>query len=268
MPVLSGAEDQPGYVDPINQRAPQQDRTQELQLFMMSIRNQHSGSYAGSYSSEGGAYGITVSAWDAMARRAGLDGADMRDTAMQDYVAAWTMKAYFAKYQNWALVALAWQKGTRAADNVVKSLDRDPQYVQSWEIDNYYDDTSVHAVMSDMGKLGYRGITGEADLNPTLEQGVNRPTQVITGTGRVSVEDTYNATVRALRDEFAAEGKANAPSASEVLFQQIDEWSNSVAGGARQDYRTDVSQVQADRSQVQTDSKGQQLESMKIERQK
>ncbi len=272
MPVLTGPDQQPmrpvgapgGVIDPdLSPVTPQQERSKELQQFMMSVKRQSSGSFQGNYQSNGGAYGIDAARWDMMARRAGLDGADMRDPGMQDYVAAWTMKALYSKYQNWNLVALAWSSGSGAADAVIVQSRKDPAAVNLQDIANFYDAGYSTAVMNNMANLGYKGITQESDL--TLEESVNRPTRVITGTGRVSIEDTYNATARALWDEAKAEDAKAMPSATEVLFAQIDEWSQSVAGGARRDFRTDVSSVQAERGMTDTESKGQELSPMRIE---
>lgn len=250
-----------GYVTPPTD-VPQMQRSQELQLFMMSVKRQASGSYTGNYQSSGGAYGIDAERWDLMARRAGLDGAIMRDPAMQDYVAAWTMKALYSKYQNWNLVALAWSSGEGAAAAVIVQSRKAPSAVTIRDIDSFYDSGYASSVMDNMANLGYRGVTQESDL--TLEQAVNNPTRVITGTGNVSIEDTYNATARALFDEALAEDAKAMPSAAETLFAQIDSWSQSVAGGARQDFRTDVSSVQAERGIADSESKGQSLSPMEI----
>ncbi len=264
MPVL------PGYNAPDPEASPSQpsvpgpmEATQELQLFMMAVRNQNSGSYVGSYGGTGGAYGISANRWDLMARRAGLDGADMRDPAMQDYVAAWTMRTLYAKYRNWNLVALAWSNGEGAANEVVKVLNKNPESVTLDDIDGFFGDTTSRIVF-DMKKLGWKGVTGEGDLeSQTLAP--PQPTQVITGTGNVNIEDPYNATRRALFDERQNEQRANEPSASEVLFQQIDAWSQSVAGGARADYRTDLSTVQAEKGLGSGTTSANELKPMKIE---
>jgi hypothetical protein len=230
---------------------------------MMSVRRQSSGSFTGNYHANGGAYGIDASRWDAMARRAGLDGANQQDPGMQDYVAAWTMKALYSKYRNWNLVALAWNSGSGAAAEVVLSTRKAPESVTLADISDFGYSTYTSGVMANMSKLGYKGVTQESDL--TLEQAVNRPTQVITGTGNVSVEDTYNATARALWDEAKDQDAKAMPSAAETLFSQIDQWSQSVAGGARRDFRTDVSAVQAERGIGNSESKGQELAPMTIE---
>lgn len=255
-----------GRPDPENTaptEVPLMERTKELQLFMMSIKRQASGSFSGNYQSSGGAYGIDAARWDMMARRAGLDGAVMRDPGMQDYVAAWTMKALYGKYRNWNLVALAWSSGSGAADAVIVQSRKDPAAVTLRDIDDFYDAGYASSVMSNMANLGYRGVTQESDL--TLEESVNRPTRIITGTGNVSLEDTYNATARALWDEALAEDEKSMPSAAETLFAQIDSWSQSVAGGARRDFRTDVSSVQAERGLADSENKGQSLSPMRIE---
>jgi len=275
MPVLTGADQQPGaqlpgYNEPdpdLKESAPSvpgpMEKTKELQLFMMAVRNQTSGSYAGSYGGTTGAYGIDANRWDMMARRAGLDGANMRDPAMQDYVAAWTMRALFAKYRNWNLVSLAWSNGEGAANKVIKASNKNPESVTLNDISKSYKVDAVWKVILDMEKLGWKGVTGEGDLDPTL--GPALPTQVITGTGNVNVEDPYNATRRALFDERENEQRANEPSASEVLFQQIDAWSQSVAGGARADYRTDLSTVQAEKGLGSGTTSANELKPMKIE---
>ena len=254
-----------GKPDPENTptEAPLMERSKELQLFMMSVRRQSSGSYSGAYNANGGAYGIDASRWDAMARRAGLDGANMQDPGMQDYVAAWTMKALYGKYRNWNLVALAWNSGSGAASAVVVQSRKAPESVTLNDINDFYDSSYTSGVMSNMANLGFKGVTQESDL--TLEEAVNRPTRVLTGTGNVSIEDTYNATARALWDEAKDQDAKAMPSAAETLFSQIDQWSQSVAGGARRDFRTDVSAVQAERGIGKSESKGQELDPMTIE---
>ena len=268
MPVL------PGYDAPDPEATPSQptqpsvpgpmEKTKELQLFMMAVRNQTSGSYAGSYGGTTGAYGIDANRWDMMARRAGLDGANMRDPAMQDYVAAWTMRALFAKYRNWNLVSLAWSNGEGAANKVIKASNKNPESVTLNDISKSYKVDAVWKVILDMEKLGWKGVTGEGDLE-SQELAPPRPTQIITGTGNVAIEDPYNATLRALYDERQNEQRANEPSASEVLFQQIDGWSQSVAGGARADYRTDLSTVQAEKGLGSGTTSANELKPMKIE---
>jgi hypothetical protein len=259
----AGAPSGPPAANTTPQEAPLLERSKELQLFMMSVRRQSSGSFTGNYHANGGAYGIDASRWDAMARRAGLDGANQQDPGMQDYVAAWTMKALYSKYRNWNLVALAWNSGSGAAAEVVLSTRKAPESVTLADISDFGYSTYTSGVMANMSKLGYKGVTQESDL--TLEQAVNRPTQVITGTGNVSVEDTYNATARALWDEAKDQDAKAMPSAAETLFSQIDQWSQSVAGGARRDFRTDVSAVQAERGIGNSESKGQELAPMTIE---
>ncbi len=254
-----------GAPDPENTptETPLLERSKELQLFMMSVRRQSSGSHSGNYHSNGGAYGIDASRWDAMARRAGLDGANMQDPGMQDYVAAWTMKALYSKYRNWNLVALAWSSGAGAASAVIVQSRKAPESVTLSDISAFYDASYTSGVMGNMQKLGFKGVTQESDLS--LEEAVNRPTRVITGTGNVSIEDTYNATARALWDEAKDQDAKAMPSAAETLFSQIDQWSQSVAGGARRDFRTDVSSVQAERGMGESESKGQELPPMTIE---
>lgn len=274
MPVMEGSDSlRPvgapgGAIDPdlTQPEIPVISKTKELQLFMMSVRNQSSGSYSGSYSGPQGAYGIDPGRWDLMARRAGLGGADMRDPGMQDYVAAWTMKALYGRYHNWNLVALAWSNGTGAADSVIKQSNKNPDAVSLADIELFYKGGFTAGVVHGMAKLGWKNIQGEADLDPGLTQlGSQQPHRTITGTGNVAIEDTYNATIRALLSEADAEKRSNAPSASEIMFQQIDGWSQSVAGGARADYRTDVSEVQSDVSQASGSGSGQELKPMEIE---
>ena len=141
-------------------------------------------------------------------------------------------------------------------------LNKNPESITLNDIDGLFGDTTSRIIF-DMKKLGWKGVTGEGDLDPTL--GPPLPNQVITGTGNVNVEDPYNATRRALFDERENEQRANEPSASEVLFGQIDAWSQSVAGGARADYRTDLSTVQAEKGQVSGTTSANELKPMRIE---
>ena len=276
MPVLEGDQPPEQYTAPGEQPVekpvdkpapveapPQFEKTKELQFFMMSVRNRSSGSFQGNYSQPGGAYGIDSSRWDLMARRAGLEGANMKDTAMQDYVAAWTMRMLYAKYENWALVALAWSEGEGTANNLIKSMGRAPEHIQWWEVNEYTDNSFVGDVKNDMRKLGWKGIEGESAL--TLEEAVNQPTRIITGSGRVSINDPYNATVQQLYEEASAEQAANQPSATQVLFSQLDAWSRSIAGGDRMDYRTDLSMAKSEQGLAESEGSGQELEPMKIE---
>ena len=173
------------------------------------------------------------------------------------------MKALYSKYRNWSLVALAWSSGHGAANAVVVQSRKAPESVTLQDIADFADSKYASGIMTNMTNLGFKGVTQESDLD--LETAVNRPTRVITGTGNVSLEDTYNATARALWDEAQAEDAAAMPSAAETLFAQIDEWSQKVAGGARRDFRTDVSSVQAERGLGKSESKGQELKPMSIE---
>ncbi len=243
---------------------PGMERTAELMAFMMSVRRISSGSHKGTYTVVGGAYGIDATRWSTLARQAGLDGANFRDPAMQDYVAAWTMKRMFEKYGNWNLVALAWEQGEGAANAVIKQTNKAPVSVTIDDISNFTETSFVSQVSSDMVKAGIKGLTEETI---TLSAAANtpQPTTVITGTGRVSMEDTYNATVRQLWQEAEAEREQGLPSATNVLFDQLNAWSESIAGGSRLDYRTDASSVESGDAMVDTTGGVNELDPMKVE---
>ncbi len=242
---------------------PAQERTAELQSFMLAVRYQSSGSYRGEYGGTGGAYGIDASRWDTMSRRAGLTNAEFRDPGMQDYVAAWTMKMLYGKYRNWSLVALAWSEGEGAAAAVIKQSGRAPQSVTIDDIKSFMPEaTFVDGVSASMAKQGFKGITEETI---SLADASRRPTQVITGTARVGIEDTYNATVRQLWQEAEDEKSKGLPSATNSLYSQLEAWSSSVAGGSRADYRTDTTAMESEKGMVDGPGGANELPAMEVE---
>lgn len=96
----------------------------ELGAFMEAIRGiESSGDYTatgppGSYGVARGAYQILDSNWGGWAAEAGVGGANWKDPAAQDTVAAYKMNQYYEKYGDWRLVAAAWFAGSGTADRL------------------------------------------------------------------------------------------------------------------------------------------------------
>lgn len=117
-----------------------------LGTFMAATRRIESGSYEGQYGAIGrpvkgdrarGAYQIMGRNWESWAAAAGLRGANWRDRAAQDRVAAYWMSEYFKRYGNWELVAAAWYGGGGYANRLAARGYRGTADIASTDIRRY-----------------------------------------------------------------------------------------------------------------------------------
>lgn len=100
-----------------------------LGSFMAATRRLESGSFGGNYSALGrlvkgdraqGAYQIMSKNWPSWSSAAGIPGADWRDPAAQDRVAAHQMSEYHRRFNgDWWRVALAWFAGGSVAQHTM-----------------------------------------------------------------------------------------------------------------------------------------------------
>jgi len=234
MPVL------PGYNAPDPEAKPSQPEptkfslTDDLSAMLRSIKK------AG-----GNKFNIPKSRWDTMATGAGLAGANIVDASAQFYVSAYWLNSYYEQLQNWALVAVAWTNGLGAARAIAKQANKEPSAVTAQDIQRLNPEAYKAAapLIADANALMSRGWETGIDQPQPLNQ---QPRTVITGTGNVSVENPYLATVRELQAEQEAEGMARRPSGAEMLFAQLDTLSGVVTGGeGRVDWRSDFSEVKS-----------------------
>lgn len=102
----------------------------QLERFMAAIRFRESTNNYAAFNDKThktlgnarGAYQIMSGNWAGWAKQAGITGADHRDPAAQDFVAAHMFKKYYDKYGDWRLVAAAWHGGEGAANSIAKGL--------------------------------------------------------------------------------------------------------------------------------------------------
>ncbi|MFN2344786.1 MAG: lytic transglycosylase domain-containing protein, partial [Dermatophilaceae bacterium] len=109
----------------------------DLGTFMSAIRRLESGSFGGDYSARGpvvsegsyageramGAYQIMPGNWAPWAREAGIAGADWRDPAAQDRVAAHKFQEYYGQFGSWEAAAVAWFAGPSRARRFAEGQD-------------------------------------------------------------------------------------------------------------------------------------------------
>ncbi len=230
-----------GAPDPeLTPTVPEFDIGVQLGQFMRGVLN-----YFGGYAGSGGAYGISDSEWATMSTAAGVAGANKSDPAMQDYVAGFMLNQLYSKYQNWNLVAVAWQHGTGTADGVVIQSNKDPRDVTSADIQSLAPDAYKFssAVMGTAQKLGMKGYDRDMETMPPLSQ---TPHRIITGTAHAQPPDPASATYAALQAEAMEEQKKRQPSGAEMLFAQLEGLSGVVSGGeGRVDWRSDFGEAQA-----------------------
>lgn len=100
--------------------------SQELNAFMAAIGKQESGGRyhvlgpQTKYGRPRGKYQILDSNWDAWSKAAGIPGADWRDPAAQERVAAYMFTRYYEQYGGrWDAVAVAWFAGPGRAKKFI-----------------------------------------------------------------------------------------------------------------------------------------------------
>jgi hypothetical protein len=108
-----------------------------LGSFMAAIRHMESDreGWEGNYNAQGrwvkgdralGAYQIMSKNWPSWSAAAGIPGADWRDPAAQDRVAAYKFQEYKRQYGDWWRVALAWFAGGSVAQHTIDHGYRTP----------------------------------------------------------------------------------------------------------------------------------------------
>lgn len=139
----------------------------DLGTFMAATRRIESGAYEGRYGAIGrpvrgdrarGAYQIMGRNWGPWSAAAGLPGANWRDRAAQDRVAAYWMTEYFKRYGNWELVAAAWYGGGGYANRLAARGYEGPQDIPSSDIRRYVQ--KVAGYMQEAQGQGWRAPRG------------------------------------------------------------------------------------------------------------
>ena len=177
-----------------------------LAEFMAGVRFVESGDTRGKYSHRqkpinglraDGAYGFTK--WRDQAAAAGLPGANIKDEAAQDRVAANTFRYLFEKYGTWDLVALAWYTNEKTADQAKEGGYREVNQIKNPQVKKYMQDV-VNATSA-----------AEADDNPYS-----------------SPQDHIPLVGAPMQDAAPKEFRA-----SELMATFVDQMSNKIAGGER-----------------------------------
>lgn len=98
----------------------------ERERFMAALRQTETGSFNGYYTAihprgAVGAYQMSTQNFNKWSAEYGLDGADWRDPAVQDYIVRRRVDELYSRYQEWDLVAVAWFAGEPIADYAAKT---------------------------------------------------------------------------------------------------------------------------------------------------
>lgn len=190
-----------------------------------------------------GRYQIRDIYWSAWATEAGIPGADWRDPAAQDRVAAHKMTQYWYRYRDWRLVAVAWFAGGSVADHAMRhgTIPGGPLVGVSDAVDDYVAKMqrklAEHKIRRDGGALDPADLKFLVNTPPPVSfTTASRLRAMPSGQAASPVGDLFASTIPELAPAGSTESPLNRPrfDLRRALAGVIDRVSNTIAGGARQ----------------------------------